>query len=173
MKKKFKILLIGAFGAVLSTWLLMASDMFISYNNEGGDEVLMFDNSAPGKWRIRVKETSLKTGEVIKETQKFFCATDELIKSTPNQLVKDKLMLPKNLDCSTMGKRISKTVANFSLSCTGIGENNTELSLKVNGASISEKDIDYLVATYLSTENGEEVAYFKKEYKADRVGSCN
>ena len=140
------------------------------YPKEGDDQVLMFDNSKPGKWVLKNTDSSLDGTTKLKEFSKELCVTKEMIDSLKIKPIKDKLSL-SSLDCSTIGTRESKYKASFNTSCTGMSKEEA-IGVSIEGEITSFEDKGGIVLTYtMGTQD--EPFKFKRETLAVRVGECN
>lgn len=173
MKSKKKILVIFSASLICLVWLFMGFDILPSnYEVEGEQDILMYDNSKPGMWKIKVKETALETAEVLEEVSQTICLSKEDLINISKQKMTDDLLISKSFSCSTLAKRTSNTDSIFSFSCTAIGKSGLELALKVNGAMSSQEDIRYIVTVSQLLEGSETKFHIKKERMATRIANC-
>lgn len=160
------IMIIGFFIVSLS----LIYFLYLQYKKEGGDEVLMFDNSKSGKWIAQQIDKSLDDSTILRSSEKEICLSEEMINSSRSQKINSKLGL-NNLDCSTIAKREGKNNANFLTSCTGLS-NNEYIGLSVEGKIESFEDYSIIETTYTIGKEGEPFK-FKRVISLKRVSDCD
>lgn len=141
------------------------------FAKSGGDEVLMFDNSKPGKWKFKTVEYTGEDNKLVNSGEAEVCAKQEQIEKSMKRALKDKLSMDK-LECSTDAKRLSKNGAEFVLSCVGITPEQQSFGARVDGKIDSRKEKNTLLLNYKMAHGGEQPITIKKEITGERIGEC-
>ncbi len=141
------------------------------FSKSGGDEVLYFDNSKPGKWKVKTVEFSGSENNMVYQNETEICIKQEQIEKSMKKKLKEKLAMEK-LDCTTIANRNSKNDANFTLSCVGLTPEQQNFGAKIEGTLTSDKEKSSLILNYTMAVASEDVLKIKKDIVGERVGEC-
>lgn len=151
---------------------LIVDSKNIKFPITGSDEVLMFDNTSPGKWLIKTIDYLGLEKTVITDESGVVCITEKDIENNLKRNLKEKLSL-NDTSCSTTATRTSEKDANFILSCSGFTPEQLSYGSKIEGVLHTDKDKSYLKLDYTVAKANEDLMTIKKEIYSERIGDCN